>query len=153
MFRRWLFKLDRIIIWPLLFATVIYLLSGYSLTYHFYAHKIISQGLASRIHTPFCFAFLVLFLAHSFIAIYFAILRSPSKPHLSIRISRWSGWLLLISTLIMMVSGYSMTSKPKAIHSFTAIRLHNTFSSLVILFFILHAGINSYFIIRKWVRK
>ncbi len=153
MFKKWLFKFDRVLIWPLLFVTVIKLLSGYSLTYHYYAYKIISQNLASRIHTPFCFVFIILFSLHSFIAIYLAFLRQPAKPHLSIRLARWSGWLLFISVLMIILSGYIVIGKLTFIHFFTAIQLHNIFSLLVIPFFIIHAGINSYFIIRKWIRK
>lgn len=153
MFKKWLFKLDRVIVWPLLFATVVYLLSGYSLTYRFSAYKIIPQDLASEIHTPFCIIFLILFLLHFIIAAYFAILRQPSKNSLSITLSRWSAWLLLVSTIIMIISGYSKTGSLIIVPFSIAIQLHTTFSFLVIPLFIIHAGINSYHVIRKWVKS
>lgn len=153
MFKKWLFKLDRVIIWPLLFATVIYLLSGYSLTYRFSAYKIIPQDSASKIHTPFCIIFLTLFLLHFIIAAYFAILRQPSKASLSMTLSRWSAWLLLVSTIIMIISGYSRAGSLMIVPFSIAVQLHTTFSFLVIPLFIVHAGINFYTLIREWVKN
>lgn len=153
MFKKWLFKLDRIIIWLLLFVTIFYLLSGYSLTYRFSAYKIISQDIASLMHAPLCLAFLILFLLHSFIAIYSAVLRQPSTTKLSVSLSRWAGWLLLVSILVMMVSGYSKVGTLPLLSSTTAVQLHTTFSFLVIPLFIVHVGVNSYYVIGKWVKS
>ena len=149
MIKKWLYKANRAVIWLLLFVTIIYLLSGFSLTHHYYAYKIIPQNIASKIHVPFCWAFLTLFLLHSIISAYFAALRPSVKTVLSIRTARWSAWLLLASTFMMIISGYSITRTISIMPSITAISVHNIFSLLVIPFFILHAGICSYRFFRK----
>lgn len=149
MSKKWLLTLDRIVIWPLLFVTIVKLLSGYSLTYHYYAYKIIPQGLASKIHTPFCWLFIIMFLLHFFIAAYFAVIRKPSKTRFVTRLARLSAWLLFVSVFMIILSGYGITGKLRLFPALASIKLHSTFSLLFILFFVLHAGINSYLILKE----
>jgi len=153
MIKKWLYKIDRILIWPLLFATIIFFLSGFSLTQRFYIHKIFPHHLAAELHFPFCIALLVLFLLHSLIGFYFAILRKSSKPHLSIVLARWLGWLLFVSMSMMFIGGYVMNGFWNVFDISTASRIHTIFAFLSIILFFVHAGIHVYFIVRKWVRR
>ena len=153
MLKRWLFKINRITIWPLLVITIMFLLAGYSMTDRFYVRSFFPPGLARELHLPFCIAFLLIFLLHTSISIYFAILRNPSKPPLSIILARWSAWLLFVSTAVMLIAGYAINGTLAFIPLHIALQWHSVFSFLVVPLFVVHAGINTYYIVRKWIRN
>ncbi|MBM3199645.1 hypothetical protein FJZ53_01820 [Candidatus Woesearchaeota archaeon] len=151
MLKKWLFQLNKRIIWPLLMITIVFLLSGYSLTSRFQVDRIFPRSLASYVHVPSCWVFLILFIAHFLASAYLAVLRPESKPAISIRISRWSAWLLFVSVSILMLSGYSRIGTIRLLgHS--AAQIHTVFSFLIIPLFMAHAGISAYYVVRKWSR-
>lgn len=152
MLKKWLFKIDRIIIWPLLIVTLLFLFTGFSVTHE--AYRIIPLGVASEFHVLLHFIFIPLFLAHAIIGVYFAVNRWKKKAvnaSFFVQLERFSAWVLLVAVMLYMFSGYVMSGRIPLDIS-VASRIHRSLD-VVIIVFLLHAGVRSYCILRKWLRS
>jgi len=70
-----------------------------------------------------------------------------------LRISRISAWVLLVLIILYIITGFSMTGRygfSKLISISTATLIHDNLCVLVIIFFLLHAGISVYFALKRW---
>lgn len=151
MLKKWLFKIDKVIVWPLLAVTLLFLVTGFSMTHE--AYRLIPVATALRFHTQLCLVFLLLCLAHVFINCYFAVERWKRK-HVKVKfllqLERFSGWILFIMIMIYMFSGFVMSGK-LPLNIDTAVRIHRSLD-IVIIIFLLHVGIYFYYVFRKWLR-
>lgn len=152
MLKKWLFKLNRIVIWPLLITTLLFLATGFSITHK--AYRLMPVDTALEIHNLLHPVFIPLFLIHVIVSVYFAVerwRRKPVKTSFLVQLQRFSAWVLLITILLYIFSGYSMSGKLPLDISI-AIQIHRALD-IVIIVFLLHAGINCYYILRKWLRS
>ena len=145
----WLLKLNRISCIVLIAATVLFIISGYSMTNSYGIRNLISRALAVKLHVGLSIIFTMLFVLHSGLSIYFAVRRkSLGKPLLSLRVlNRVAAWLLFGFILTNISTGFSMIGKfgldfiislnqARAIHRFTDIP--------VIILFLIHTLLSLY---------
>lgn len=151
MLKNWLFRIDRLVIWPLLIATLLFLATGFSMTHE--AYRLMSIDSAWKIHTSLHPVFISLFFIHVVIRIFFAVerwKRHVETPFL-VQLGRFSGWALLVTVFLYMLSGYAMLgSLPLDVD--TSTNIHKSLD-VVIIIFLLHAGITSYYALRKWTKS
>jgi len=70
-----------------------------------------------------------------------------------LKISRFSAWVLLVLVIINFITGFSMTGRfgfNRLINVRTATLIHDNIWILLIIFFLLHAGISIYFALKRW---
>ena len=67
-----------------------------------------------------------------------------------VKIDRIAAWALLPLITLFFIAGWSMTGKLVLIQPQKAQYLHTTFCIFVLIFFLIHSGIQIYFAIRKW---
>ncbi len=69
-----------------------------------------------------------------------------------LRVSRWSGYVLLVLLIIYIVTGYSMVGfhgMNRLVEKSLAVFLHLNLDWVLIIFIMIHGGIEIYFALRR----
>ena len=74
------------------------------------------------------------------------------------KIARASGWLLLLLMILYILTGFALCGEygvSKLIDAQTALKIHQVFEWPLIVVFLAHASVTSYFAFRRWgwIRK
>ena len=70
-----------------------------------------------------------------------------------VKIDRTAAWVLFFLMILFFITGWSMTGKLRLIGAGKAQYLHTSLCTLILIFFLIHSGIQIYFAIKRWKRK
>jgi hypothetical protein len=76
-----------------------------------------------------------------------------SKHYYLLKLARLSGWLLLPLMVIYIGTGFALCGIwgfGRLIDLQTALKIHQLFDWPLVVFFLLHAAITTYFAVRRW---